>query len=301
MRSAIVLATLLASRAALANPQPLVGIDDVRSQGPVALNHIEPSVALQVSSGPDSDDSVALYTLQLGLAPTHWNGKLDEMFGWTKRYGAHARFTIVDSAMQGWQGGPMTIGVHRYWPIAPLELAPLLHIHTGLSFTVATPWLSGRMETSPAVLQVTNGVNTELRDNGWSLRPLELYGRFDFLACRAIHVEAGGSPEAFVATAGSQPTSYNLRGRFEVGVSLGCPHTAHSVLAPLGVMLEYHGRTRLYQAGAAVAYYDEIAAGLQYNLGRLLIGAFYSTSPSESMFQYNAVTARVQVGFWGTR
>src|SRR6185436_7254471 len=98
----------------------------------------------------------------------------------------------------------------------------------GLSFAVATPWLSDRMETAPPVLQITNGIHTELRDSGWSLRPLEFYGRVDFLACRAIHLEAGGSPEAFVPTAGMGPTSYHLRGRVELGFSLGCSHSANS-------------------------------------------------------------------------
>lgn len=301
MRRGILALAVCASTSAIANPQPVVGTDDVRTHGPIARHLVESSVAFQRSSGPEEDDAVGLYTFQLGLGPRRFTGKAGEVLGWTKRYAARVRLTVVDPEHGNAAVGPMTFALQRYLFIAPLELAPLLHLHAGLGAAVATPWLEGRTVTAPSVLQVTDAVNTELAGNGWSLRPAEAFVRLDFLACRAIHVELGASPEAFVSADDTQATEYGLRGHVQLGASFACGNAADSWLHHLAAVVEYRARGRLYASGAPFAYHDLAGVGLQYDVGAFLFAASVSVDPGSNLDDYLVLGARVQLGFGRTR
>jgi len=300
---AVALVIVLSSSAARADaePHPVIPVEDVRTQGPVARYAIEPSAAWSHYTGPAGAGNVNLYRFQLGLGPHAVDGQLAEIFGWLARYGLRARWDIVDPSPGSALAGPLTIALDRYHEVAPLDIAPLVHVHAGVEIALASPWLSGRDVIPPPTLRTLDGVDAELAGNGFSLRPLTPYVRLDFLACRSIYFETGGGPEVFVATQPGTPTAYDARFFVGAGFSLACTHARDSIFHHVVLSAEYRGRLLLYAGASPTDYHDMASAGLQIDLGPVTVAGFAAMDPGLSPADYRILGVRLQYGLWATR
>lgn len=272
--------------------RPVISIDDTRSHGPTARNWFDLGVAPALLAGRNG--SIFQLTLQLAVGvPKASARELRELYGsyHLDDYQLRIRNELFwggDTA----HGGPMTLAIQRYFPVAPLALSPLVFAHFGLEAALATPWLSGRFVTPHPTIQVLDGVDRELASDGWSLRPLSTYFRGDFLACRSVSGELGVAPEAFVPAMGAN--EYGARFHVAAGWSLGCrgnmsPH------APK-LALEYRGRVAMYAAGQSAGYRDSIGVALQLDLAWSTVQLFYRSDLGGAMAHDAAVGLRFQVG-----
>jgi hypothetical protein len=142
-------------------------------------------------------------------------------------------------------------------------------------------------------VRLVHGADTELAQNGWSLRPASVYGRADFLACRSLYVQAGAAPELFVPAVG--PNEYDLRYHGALGFSLKCTTGAADHWPK--VSLEYLGRARLHAKDAPVTAWNQVGVGLQFDLGAFVIQALATTDPGEHRFNPWMLGLRLQGGF----
>lgn len=271
--------------------RPVIPIDDTRSYGPTARNWFDIGATQAVLLA----DGGATYQLtsQLSIGfPRVPSREVSDVYA---RYDLTSyQFRIRDEVFAGAEhanGGPMTFAVQRYFPISQLAISPLVFAHVGVEAAISTPWLSGSDAVPIRAIYILDGPDTELADNGWSLRPAAVYFRGDFLACRSESIDIGIEPEAFVPV--GRVREYGTRFHVAAGVSLGC-HGNMSPHAPK-ITVEYRGRIRMYAGDSDVAYRDNLAAGIQYDFGPLALQAFYKADPG----QFAAAAAfglRLQIG-----
>jgi hypothetical protein len=190
---------------------------------------------------------------------------------------------------------PLTVAVQRIFLPGRLEVAPLIHAHLGIEAAVSTPWLDGRRQAPPVAYQKLYAVDTELSDNGYSMRPFGAYVRADLQVCRNMFLETGLSPELFVPTEVGRSNDYNLRWHVSFGGNFACSGDPTSWLRPLGYAVEVRGRSRLDAGPPQRRALDSLS--LQYHLwDRLVINVFASRATGASADGYYAFGARLQVG-----
>jgi hypothetical protein len=281
---------------------PVLTIDDTRTQGPVARYSLEGSVQASYVLGRDNADgsagSVGRLDWQLGLGPIESSGQVADVIGPLRYYALRVRGSIV-SAHDGTVAGPLTIGLQRYSPLEPLAINPLVHAHLGIEAQLATPWLSDDTTVPPRALSIVDSADTELSRSGWSLRPVSMYVRGDFLACRSWYVELGLAPEMFVPT--GQSAEYDVRFHGALGRSFACLHQGDSLGHHLAFQVEYRGRGRLYSPAGAADYHDGLAVALQVDSGRFLAQLIVEADPGRQMDDAIAVGLRIQIGLFGRR
>ncbi|HEX8110918.1 MAG TPA: hypothetical protein VF516_24465 [Kofleriaceae bacterium] len=269
----------------------MLAVDDTRSHGPSARNWFDAAVDAQVIAGAH-DDTVLGLVEQLSIgAPTSSDRDLHDILERFQPYQLRLRSTTFRGPA-GWDQGPLTLGFQRYFPIDHVSFLPLAYAHFGVEAVVSTPWLSGRHVVPPTAVRIADAVETELAQNGWSLRPLSGYVRADFLACRSFFGEAGAAPELFVPSGGS--TEYDARFHVALGWSFGCEHRLVDHRPKFSV--EYRVRLRLYQGDAGVSYSDSLGLGLQFDCGALVMQVLASTNLSEQPLSYGILGLRVQLG-----
>jgi hypothetical protein len=247
--------------------------DDTRTHAVVSRR----SVALSLWATRLGGDTSASW-LQLGLGPSRWKlpfrgASMGELDRWSGR----ARIGLVVPDGRGTSFAPLTLGAQRISVYDTLSAAPLIHLQTGIELAISTPWLSDRRldpgETGAAV----HSADTELVDNGWSLRPLSWHVRADALACRSIYVEVGVGPELFRSTAHPERgADYGLRWHTGGGVSLACPALTRRFLDDLTVVVQYSARALLYNRDDGAAYADRLLFALQLQRGRWALAALTS-------------------------
>jgi hypothetical protein len=273
-------------------PQPVIAADDVRSDAPDARDVFEPWGAYGHIWGAAPGGDAELVSWQLGLGPVSDLGSLSD-------YALRVRGTILSSTAET-DVGPLTVGLQHLFLLGSLSVAPLLDVHLGIEAAVSTPWLSGRTFVPPPALRAMNAVDTELSENGWSLRPLGTYLRGDLLACRNVYAEAGASPEVFVPTLHGQPNELDLRWHAGVGFSFACKHSADSFFHHLVAAFEFRGRARLYAGDEAPSHHATTSAALQLDEGPVTIGAFLIVDTANPTADWSSlektVGVRLQVG-----
>jgi hypothetical protein len=161
--------------------------------------------------------------------------------------------------------GPLTVGLQRYFDVDAVVLTTAADAHIGIEAAFSTPWLSGQHTLPPAPVRIGHGVDTELTQSGWSLRPVSAYFRGDFLACRSFFLDVGAAPEWFAPTTGAN--EFDLRFHVATGWSFGCTAKAAGYYPKFTA--EYRGRTRLHADDAPVGYWDSVGAGLQFDMGKV--------------------------------
>jgi hypothetical protein len=272
-------------------PEPVVAIDDLRTHAPVLYERYQVGATYRYVLEGDNADLTAL---QIGLGPMkHKRSQLRQTLSWMHDYALRLRFTAIDLAGDDRRFGPITVGLQRYARVAPVAIAPLLHLHYGVEVAVSSPWASGREELPDPALAAAMGVETELASNGWSLRPATAYVRADLLMCRSIAVELGAGPEAFVTTIPNLENEYGVRFRGLLGFSLGPCHKRNSWRKNIDVVIQYRGRARLYSDDAAPDIFNELGLELQRR-GWLNLGLFGTTDfGSSDGFTFGA---RLQLG-----
>lgn len=277
--------------APLPQATPVLAVDDIRAHGPTARNWIDLAIDTEHIVAPGSQDATEITEqLSIGL-PTFGARELRDVLAVFEPYELRLRSTTVHSSA-GVQQGPLTIGLQRYFPFEPVSITPLAYAHLGVEAVISSPWLSDRHATPPPAVRIVNGVDTELAQNGWSLRPVSAYLRADFLACRSAFADLGAAPEAFVPTTGA--TEYDVRFHVAWGWSFGC---ADRVAARRPkVSFEYRGRARLHAGDAPPDYRDSLGLGLQYDLGGFVVQALGSTDPGQHMLDYWMLGLRLQFG-----
>lgn len=256
--------------------RPAVPIDDTRSYGPTARNWFDVSVGGTWLRADDASTYQLTSQLSIGVP----NADVRELRDLYERYHlTDYQLRIRHELFAGAEkrhGGPMTFALQRYFPISRLAIDPLVYAHVGVEGALSTPWLSGSDVAPIAPIQILDGPDTELADNGWSVRPFSVYLRGDFLACRSESAELGLEPEAFVPV-GDRPSELGTRFHAALGFSLGC-HGNMSPYAPK-IVVEYRGRVRMYAADLPVDYRDNLAAGVQLDLGPLMLQVVYKADP----------------------
>jgi hypothetical protein len=270
----------------------VIPIEDTRSYGPTARNWLDLSATPILLAGRAG--SVFQLTSQLAVGlPTPTVRELREIFN---AYHLNDYQLRVRSDLFGGSGaaigGPMTIAVQRYFPVAPLAISPLLYAHVGLEAALSTPWLSGRFVAPHPTIRVLDGVDTELASDGWSIRPAAAYFRGDFLACRSVSGEIGLEPEAFVPAMGDN--EYGTRFHAALGWSWGC-HGNMSPRAPK-IAFEYRGRVTMYAADQSASYRDSLGVAVQIDLDRVTMQLFYRSDPGRALVHDAAFGLRLQVG-----
>jgi hypothetical protein len=272
--------------------RPVIPVDDTRSYGPTARDWIDLAAVPAFLIGPTA--TVFQLTSQLAIGfPTAPSREVRQIYD--AYHLTDYQLRVRDDLFAGGGaevGGPLTVALQRYLPIAPLAISPMLYAHVGIEAAISTPWLSGRFSTPVQAIQVLDGVDTELARNGWSLRPASAYLRGDFLACRSASAELGIEPEAFVPTVGAN--EYGARFHAAGGLSLGCEGNM-SPYAPK-LVLEYRGRVMMYAAGEAPSFRDSLGAAVQVDLDWLVLQMFYRSDLGTAMLHYGAVGLRVQIG-----
>jgi hypothetical protein len=272
---------------------PVITIDDLRTHGPVARNWIDGTVDAEAMNGNSNNDAVFGLNEQIALGrPEFQDRQLRDILAPAAPYSLRVRSHTFFSHERDAQQGPLTAAVQRYFPVDPVAISPLVFAHVGLEAAASTPWLSGRNAVPPSTVAIVNAVDTELADNGWSLRPISGYLRGDFLACGSRYVEVGATPEMFVPTVG--PNQYDLRFRVAGGWSWGCGNTATGFRPKLS--LEYRGRVRLHADDEPVAYWDSIGIGLQFDLGPVVLEPLATTVLAHHFGQYGMLALRFQLG-----
>jgi hypothetical protein len=271
--------------------RPVIPPDDTRSYGPTARDWIDLSTAPSWLYGPTGD----LFELSSQLAvgfPTPTVQELRELYDdyHLDAYQLRLRDEMV-AGRDGALAGPLTIGLQRYLPVAPLAISPLIYAHVGIESVLATPWLSGRETVPPETLQLVHGVDRELAANGWSIRPLAAYLRGDFLACRSASFELGIEPEAFAPMNGA--TELGTRFHVAAGLSSGC-HVVRPYYPKLA--LEYRGRVMMYAHDETTNFRDSIAAAIQIDLSWFVVSAFYQSDLGSVMAHAGAIGLRLQIG-----
>lgn len=278
--------------ASVPRAQPVIPIEDTRSHGPTARDWVAVAAVPTLLAGREG--SVFQLTAQLasGFPPARVR-ELREIYDayHLNDYQLRVRSDLFWGSGSA-TGGPMTLAVQRYFPVAPLAISPLLYAHVGIEAALSTPWLSGRGVSPHPTLQVLDGVDTELASNGWSLRPVSSYFRGDFLACRSASAEIGIEPEAFVP--GTGPNEYGARFHLAAGWSFGC-HGNMSPYAPK-IALEYRGRVTMYAGEQSSSYRDSLGVALQLDLSWFAVQLFYRSDPGTAMAHYGAIGLRLQIG-----
>jgi hypothetical protein len=278
----------------------MISVDNTRSEGPVSRFAIEGALTYAWAGGTEVADT-QLLSPQFVFGPKTADGRLADIVRWVDDYSLRIRLNLVIPGDEEHAiGGPMTVALQRYLVSEPLSIGRLLSLHVGLEAALATPWFAGRMRPPPTILTSLNAVDTEMARNGWSIRPLAGYVRFDFLACRNLSTEAGASPELFVPTQPDSPREYNLRFHWRGGLSFACSNRADSWSHHLAVALEYRGRARLYSDDAPVAYYHLLSPALQYDFPQATVTAFVDLVPYgfELRHGYRTIGVRAQFGFY---
>lgn len=290
-------------------PQPIVPADDTLSQGPVARDWTWASADATLLRGPSTTvgtGDVGLFKYRLEVGPPTADGLIGTLLGGAKNLAFRAELAQVaydtPSGSSTSAAGPLTFALQRYAPFPVLNIIPLVHLHVGVETAVATPWLSDRYLVPPAALQTIAGVDTELADNGWSLRPLSPYIRADFTACRDLYFELGAAPELFIPT--GRDLQYDLRYHVASGASLACQHPGgRSLLRHLALTGEYRGRLQLYAGSLPFEYRDALAIALQVDIPTKVVDltfqAFGEDAPYLSWWAYRAAGVRLQIGFNG--
>ena len=276
--------------------RPVIPIEDTRSHGPTARNWLDLSATPALLVGRSGTVLQLTSQLALGL-PTASGRELREIYDayHLGDYQLRVRSDVFGGSGAA-TGGPITLAVQRYFPIAPLAISPLLYAHFGLEAALATPWLSGRFVAPHPTIQVLDGVDTELASDGFSLRPASVYFRGDFLACRSISGELGVEPEAFVPAKGAN--QYGTRFHAALGWSWGC-HGNMSPLAPK-IAFEYRGRVTMYAAGEPASYRDSLGVALQVDLAWFVAQVFYRSDLGTAMAHDAAFGLRLQLGLGRT-
>jgi len=271
---------------------PVLAVDDTRAHGPSARNWLDAEVDTQAIASAN-DDGVLAFTEQLSLgAPAPGDRDLYDILEQFQPYQLRIRSTTFH-APEGWEQGPLTVGVQRYFRIDHVSFLPLAYAHFGVETVVSTPWLSGRHVTPPTAVHIVDAVDTELAQNGWSLRPVSGYVRADFLACRSFFGEAGVAPELFIPTSGAN--EYDARIHAAIGWSFGCE--SRVVRSPPKFSLEYRVRLRMYAGDSGVAYHDSLGFGLQFDGGGLVVQVLASTDVSDHWLSYGMLGLRLQFGW----
>jgi hypothetical protein len=272
--------------------RPVIPIEDTRSHAPTARNWADLSATPTVLAGRAG--SVFQLTSQVAFGlPTATLRELREIYDayHLNDYQLRVRNDLFGGSGAA-VGGPMTLAIQRYFPVAPLAISPLLYAHFGLEAALATPWLSGRFVTPHPTIQSLDGVDTELASDGWSLRPVSTYFRGDFLACRSVSGEIGFEPEAFVPAMAAR--EYGTRFHVAAGWSFGC-HGNMSPYAPK-IALEYRGRVTMYAAGQSPSYRDSLGVAVQLDLAWFAVQLFYRSDPGSAMAHAAAIGLRLQIG-----
>jgi hypothetical protein len=277
---------------------PIITIDDTRTHGPVARDWLNASVdgtffisPITVSGSQLVERNVVGLTPQLSLGvPGADQVNLDDLLKPYDLYELRVRGEIF------WQdgnavGGPLSVAVQHYFPIQHLNFLSFGSAHLGIETAFSTPWLSGRTVIPPVPVRVLEGVDTELAESGWSLRPVAAYLRGDFLACRSLYGEIGGAPEVFVPGIG--PTEYDVRFHAAGGWSFTCPSRVLDYRPK--VSLEYRGRVGLPTSDQAIRYDESIDVALQVDLAWLTVQAFAGVDPRHADYQMYGI--RVQAGY----
>lgn len=279
-RSGLALWVLTSGLAAHADvpPIPVLPPEDTNTAGTARHSPLDVLATYAAVVGHDAP-AAHLIELQASAGPLELTGMAHDAFGFLDGYALRVRQTLIASNTgDDTHAGPLTLALQRFVPIAPLQIAPLLTVNFGVEAAVSTPWLGDSARAAPAVLGQVTAVDTELAQNGWSLRPSGFF-RFDFLVCRSFYLELGAGPEAFVPTSPQQATEYDLRYHVAFGANLGCRGREDSVSRHVTVVVEYRGRERLYQAGAPADYHDQLAGALQYHWTHVALGAFAAYDP----------------------
>ncbi|HEX3476943.1 MAG TPA: hypothetical protein VHT91_18090 [Kofleriaceae bacterium] len=266
-------------------------MDDTRAHGPSARNWLDLELDAKVLSGVH-DDSVFALTEQLSLgAPTFRDRDVHDILRLFEPYQLRIR-SATFRGPDGWDQGPLTVGMQRYFPIDHVAFLPLAYAHFGVETVVSTPWLSGRHVIPPTAVRIVDAVDTELAQNGWSLRPVSGYVRADFLACRSFFGELGAAPELFVPASG--PDEYDARFHVAFGWSFGCVDRIVPRRPKLSV--EYRGRVRLHADDLPIRYRDSLGVGLQVDFGPLVVQILASTDLVEQPLSYGMLGVRLQLG-----
>ena len=270
---------------------PVLAVDDTRTEGPSAPNWFDVELEARQIAGA-TDDGLQAVVAQLSVgSPTSNNRDLRALLDPYQLYQLRVRSLAFRHA-DGWQYGPLTVGVQRYFPVEHVSFLPLAYAHFGVEAVASTPWLSGRFVSPPKAVRIVDGVDTELAQNGWSLRPLSAYVRADFLACQSVFGELGVAPELFVPSSGN--TEYDLRFHVALGRSFGCAGRATNHRPK--VSLEYKGRIHLPVAGVATEYKNALGIGVQYELHGVALQVLASAAPHDHMRDYWMLGLRVRFG-----
>jgi hypothetical protein len=271
--------------------RPVLAIDDTRTHGPTARNWGDLGLETHFYSGP-ANEGLTMFAGQLSLGNPDFDDRdLHDIFRIFTPYGARVRTALLHTS-SGYMWAPLTVGFQDNVPIVPIAMMPLLYAHFGVETVVSTPWLSGQNEMPPRPLRNVNAVDTELSENGWSLRPVSAYLRADFLACRSFYAELGAAPELFVPNVGDD--EYYLRYHAAVGWSFGCDNRVEAY--PPKVSIEYRGRFLLHAGERPQAYDDAVGLGIQFDWGPVVFQPFATTNPGVNTPQYWEVGLRLQVG-----
>ena len=273
---------------------PIITIDDTRTHGPVARDWFNVSVdnAYLVSppslAGVDEDVIALIPQLSIGV-PGANQVNLSDLLAPYDVYEFRVRGAVFwheGSAV----GGPLTFAFQQYFPVNRLDLPSLAAVHFGLETAVSTPWLSGRFLVPPVAVRVLEGVDAALAQSGWSFQPLAAYLRADFLACRSVYAEVGGSPEVFIP--GTGPTGYDVRFHAAGGWSFTCPNQVLDYRPK--VSLEYSGRVALPIADRPGGYEESLGAALQIDLDWFAMQTFAAVDPRHAAYQVFGI--RIQIG-----
>jgi hypothetical protein len=284
--------TTLPQPEAIPSATPVITVDDTRTDGPTARDWIDLGAEPQWISG-QSVESVQSLTEQLTVGlPELPVRELRDILAPFAPYELRVRTETFHSASGGFQQGPLTVGLQRYFAFDAVAISPLLFAHLGVEIAASTPWLSGRFAIPPTAVRVVDAVDTEIAQNGWSLRPFSAYARADFLACGSRYLELGAAPELFVPTVGQN--EYDLRFHIATGWSWGCAKGAKGLRPKLS--FEYRGRVRMHQDQAPVAYWDSLGLGVEFDLGSFVIQPLASTVLAEHAFSYGMLGVRFQLG-----
>jgi hypothetical protein len=271
-------------------PQPILGVEDDRSEGPIARYYFEPWG--EYSFVRDASSNAHLGAVQLALGPDRGDGAVLPSFSFRTR-----NVFVFDATDRGPEAGPMTFALQRAFLVDSLNIMPLINLHFGIDIAFSTPWLSGRTVVPPAVLSA-HAVDTWLAANGWSLRPLGGYVRADLLACRNTYLELAGIPEVFVPTGVDAPAEYDLGFQADFGLGLACGGKADAFSHHLALLVEYRGRAWLEGSRFAGDYRQSLSLAAQLDAGPTVFEAF-GTSYNADFGSAWALGLRFQIGLWG--
>jgi hypothetical protein len=243
-----------------------------------------------------------LTRVRIGLGPPSPSppGQARDVFGVLDNWALRAEAAIIERPDRT-AGGPLTVALQRYVVIAPLAIAPLVHVHAGLEAAVSTPWLDDHGAPPRRGLQIADGVETELAQNGWSVRPFSPYLRGDFSVCRALHAELGLAPEVFVLPGGE--TEYDVRFHGELGFSLTCSRTG--IGRHVAFSAAYAGRARLHDQDQPTAYHDQLSFGVQIDIPTDhvdgVVAGFVAWEPRHAEYTMVGVRLQLSLSSWFRR